>query len=42
MDYVQRLAGEAGVDPGDTEAVVRFDRAREGVMPQSKPDNRFS
>ena len=29
-EYVKRLAAEAGIDPGDTRAVRRFDKKREG------------
>jgi len=30
LDYVRRLAAEAGIDPADTKAVRRFDKKREG------------
>jgi transposase len=30
LDYVKRLAAEAGIDPDDTKAVRRFDKKREG------------
>ena len=30
MEYIRGLAAEAGIDPEDAEAVIRFDRGREG------------
>lgn len=35
-EYVKRLAAEAGIDPGDTKAVRRFDRKREGRTTSNK------